>query len=295
MKYSRTPVVEIRNKLLDYSGVRLLVKLEYLNHPYISGNKFWKLKYNLVEAISQGKKKLLTFGGAYSNHIYATASCAREAGMECVGIIRGEKILPLNSTLLFAESNGMELNFISREDYRKKSDQKFQKQLSERFGDFYLIPEGGTNLLAVKGCAEFGKTQFDDIDFDHLLLPVGTGGTMAGLICAFEGKKNITGVSVLKGGEFLQAEIEKLVFDFSGKQYSSWKLINNYHQGGYAKSNKDLEQFISDMRENHNLPWDHVYTGKLMWAIMKEIELGNFPRGSTALALHTGGLQGNNL
>jgi 1-aminocyclopropane-1-carboxylate deaminase len=291
LKYHHTPVQEIQNETLEKAGVRLLVKREDLNHPLVSGNKWWKLKYNLEEVLKQKKKVVLTFGGAFSNHIYATAAAAKECGVNSIGIIRGEETSPLNPTLSFALDKGMKLHYISREAYRSKDNAEFLANLKTRFGDFYLIPEGGTNLFAVKGCVELAD-ELRSIDFDHLILPVGTGGTIAGLICGFEGSKEITGVSVLKNGEFLNGEIEHLIQNFSGKSYGNWSLLTSYHHGGYAKMTKELLDFVSAMKHEHNLPLDTVYTGKLMWALLQEVEQGKFRRGSTVLALHTGGLQG---
>lgn len=293
MIYSSTPVQEIHAALLDKAGVRLLVKREDLNHPEISGNKWWKLKYNLEEAARLQKETVLTFGGAFSNHVYAVAAAARENNFRSMGLIRGEETLPLNATLSFAKSKGMAIQYISREAYRLKHTPEFLNNLTSQYGDFYLIPEGGTNAHAVKGCAEFAEKEFTDIDFDHLILPVGTGGTIAGLICGFKGKKNVIGITVLKNGEFLKGEIEKLIGTFSGKSYGNWSLLTTYHHGGYAKVTKDLLDFVSAMNEMHTLPLDTVYTGKLMWAVMREVEQKKFTPGSTVLALHTGGLQGN--
>jgi 1-aminocyclopropane-1-carboxylate deaminase/D-cysteine desulfhydrase-like pyridoxal-dependent ACC family enzyme len=290
--YSATPIQEIENDTLQKAGVRLLIKREDLNHPSISGNKWWKLKYNVEKALSESKTSLLTFGGAYSNHIYATAAAGMEHGLKTIGIIRGEETLPLNSTLSFAKNQGMILHYISREDYKKKSDDDFIIQLRERFGDFYLIPEGGTNHYAVKGCAEFAREELSQIAFDYLCLPVGTGGTMAGIVSGLEPHKQVIGVSVLKNGGFLAEEIRKLIYDFSGKAYGNWTLLTSYDHGGYAKMTKELLDFVSAMKDRHNLLLDHVYTGKLLWAVMKEVERGKFDRGSTVLALHTGGLQG---
>jgi 1-aminocyclopropane-1-carboxylate deaminase len=287
LDYTETPVQEIHDLLLDTLGVRLLVKREDLNHPQVSGNKWWKLKHNLVEAKRLGKKKLLTFGGAYSNHIYATAAAAKEIGLESIGIIRGEETLPLNSTLTFAKAQGMELHYISREAYRNKTDAEFLESLVKIFGDFYLIPEGGTNALAVKGCEELGNKILSEIEFDIVCLPVGTGGTMAGLISSFAGKKQLTGIAALKGGEFLKAEIDEL----EGHSYSNWNILANYHQGGYAKITPELSSFLETFQQQKKIPLEPVYTGKLMWAIFEEIKNGKFKRGTTILALHTGGLQ----
>jgi 1-aminocyclopropane-1-carboxylate deaminase len=292
MIYNPTPFERLILPVFMNAKVEVIVKREDLNHPFISGNKWWKLKYNLQKAMNSGFDKVLTFGGAYSNHIYATAAAASELGLQSIGIIRGEQTLPLNSTLNFAQSRGMHLRYVSRESYREKNDLTFVEQLENEFGKFFLIPEGGTNDLAVAGCSEFAKTQLASQDFDHFFLPVGTGGTMAGIICGFEGKKSITGIPVLKGGEFLEHDIRLLVKNNSGKNYGNWQLLTSYHHGGYARVSDELERFIVNMKVEHNLPLDHVYTGKLVWAVVQEALAGNFKKGEKILILHTGGLQG---
>ncbi|HEY0744038.1 MAG TPA: 1-aminocyclopropane-1-carboxylate deaminase/D-cysteine desulfhydrase, partial [Chryseosolibacter sp.] len=170
LAYSETPVQEIFHGVADRAGIRLLIKREDLNHPFVSGNKWWKLKYNLEEAIRLRHKTVITFGGAYSNHIFSTAAAGKEIGLNAIGIIRGERVEPLNTTLAFAESNGMKLLFISREAYRNKGDVSFIQGLHEKFGDFFLIPEGGTNEFAVKGCKEFASEKLSSIAFDALML-----------------------------------------------------------------------------------------------------------------------------
>lgn len=262
-----------------------------MNHPFVSGNKWWKLKNNLEEAIRQ-KKTILTFGGAYSNHLYATAAAAHELGIESIGIVRGELTLPLNHTLAFVKEKGMTLHYISREQYRTKTSGDFIQELHNRFGDFYLIPEGGTNSLAIKGCVELAH-ELKTIKHDQLILPAGTGGTIAGLIIGYEGKHKIIGVSVLKG-DFLEKEISVLLSDEKkGEEvYGNWSVLTSYHHGGYGKVSPELVEFMHMMREGNNLPLDPVYTGKLLWAITEEVKRGSFARGTTILALHTGGLQG---
>jgi 1-aminocyclopropane-1-carboxylate deaminase len=292
LQYTPTPIQEIHHKLLEQAGVKLLVKREDLNHPYISGNKWWKLKYNLHEARQQNLKTLLTFGGAYSNHIYATAAAAKELNFESVGVIRGEETLPLNTTLTFAKHCGMKLHYIDRTSYRKKDDKDFLDALRQEFGEFFLIPEGGTNSLAVCGCSEFAQTHIKPFEADYVCLAVGTGGTMAGIVEGLHGEKEIIGFPVLKGGEFLQGEIENLINNFSGRSFTNWKLDTSYHHGGYAKTTKALMSFIDEMKIEHDLPLDHVYTGKLMWAVMDYVEKGKFQNGATILVLHSGGLQG---
>lgn len=292
LAYSETPVQEIFHGVADRAGIRLLIKREDLNHPFVSGNKWWKLKYNLEEAIRLRHKTVITFGGAYSNHIFSTAAAGKEIGLNAIGIIRGERVEPLNTTLAFAESNGMKLLFISREAYRNKGDVSFIQGLHEKFGDFFLIPEGGTNEFAVKGCKEFASEKLSSIAFDALMLPVGTGGTMAGIVAGLGDAKEILGVSVLKNGEFLRNEIQALLENNSALAYGNWSILTSYDHGGYAKVTQELLDLVTAMKKQHNLPLDTVYTGKLMSALLKETERGRFPRGSTVLALHTGGLQG---
>ena len=288
LKYKETPIQEIKNDILEGSGVKLLVKREDLNHIRVSGNKWWKLKYNLEECVSSGHDTLLTFGGAYSNHIFATAAAAHELGLKSIGIIRGEETLPLNHTLAFAKEKGMMLQYVSREDYRHKTEENFVKKLHEQFGDFYLIPEGGTNELAIKGCEEFAKKVKAEIDFDYISLPVGTGGTMTGIIAGLEGEKQVVGISVVKNGEFLNSVIDKLLTAYS-HSYQNWSVLTSYDHGGYANVTPELTAFIGKMQLT--LPLDTVYTGKLMWAVMEEIKRGVIEEGATVLAIHTGGLQ----
>jgi 1-aminocyclopropane-1-carboxylate deaminase len=289
--YTSTPVVEIYSDLLRASGIRLLIKREDLNHSTVSGNKWWKLKYNLEEAKNKNAELILTFGGAFSNHIFATAAAAHELGFKSVGVIRGEQTMPLNKTLSFAKSQGMELLYVSRELYRKKQEPDFLQRLQERFGNFYLIPEGGTNDLAVKGCREFASEHLSKVEFDYVCLPVGTGGTLAGIVLGLVPDKNVIGISVLKEGNFLAENVKTLLKPYAQQPIASWKIVTDYDHGGYAKTTPFLMDFITRMNLEHDLPLDHVYTGKLLFAVFEEIKKGNFKNGSTILVVHTGGLQ----
>jgi len=291
LKYIDTSVFEIFDDVLEKAQLRLFIKREDLNHDFVSGNKWWKLKYNLQKAKELGHETLLTFGGTFSNHIYATAAAARELGFKSIGIIRGEKILPLNETLAFAESGGMKLHFVTREEYRSKTSSEFMDHLKKTFGNFYLIPEGATNELAIKGCAEFAREKLSGLDFDFLCLPVGTGGTMAGIVAGLEGKKKVIGFSVLKNGNFLEEEIKKLIKDFSGKEFQNWRIETDYDFGGYAKHTNELDQFILRMSQQHKLPLDFVYTGKMVAGVFDLISKNYFPKGSKIVMLHTGGLR----
>ncbi|MFN5430638.1 MAG: 1-aminocyclopropane-1-carboxylate deaminase/D-cysteine desulfhydrase [Cyclobacteriaceae bacterium] len=288
INYSKTPIQELESQLFERHGIRVLVKREDLNHPFVSGNKWWKLKYNLEEAVRLDHDVLLTFGGAYSNHIFATAAAGRELGLKTIGIIRGEEVLPLNHTLAFAKSCGMKLHYISREVYRKKTKPGFIEQLFNEFGNFYLIPEGGTNDLAIKGCAEFANQLRLEISFDYLCLSIGTGGTMAGIIEGMNSSKNLIGFSSLKGGEFLVEEIRGM----TSPEITNWSVNSDYHFGGYGKATSELKNFITKINDIHQLPLDIVYTSKMFFGVLDLITKGYFKKGSTVLVLHTGGLQG---
>jgi 1-aminocyclopropane-1-carboxylate deaminase len=291
LNYKNTPVSEIFEESFDKAGVRVFVKREDLNHERVSGNKWWKLKYNLEEAKNLRYETLLTFGGAFSNHIFATAAAANELGFKSIGVIRGEETIPINNTLSFAKNCGMQLHYVSRDDYKMKTSIEFMTRIENLFGNFYLILEGGTNPLAVKGCAEFAKTKLQDVDFDYLCLPVGTGGTIAGIIAGLAGEKNIIGFPVLKNGNFLVDEIRELVKNFSGRNYSNWKLETDYHFGGYAKHAPELDQFILRMHQKHNLSLEFVYTGKMVAGVYDLIRKSRFRKGSKILILHSGGLR----
>jgi 1-aminocyclopropane-1-carboxylate deaminase len=275
---------EISIPLLKEKEIKLFIKRTDQTHQFISGNKWYKLKYNLIEAKKQGFKTLLTFGGAYSNHIAAAACAAKENGLKSVGVIRGEEHLPLNPTLQFAKEQGMKIKYVNRGDYRLKQTPEFIKGLKDKFGDFYLIPEGGTNQLAIKGTEEIldvSSTQ------DFVCCAVGTGGTIAGVINASTNKQIVIGFPAIKGIDALVKDIES----WTNKQ--SWKLINYYACGGYAKVNEKLVQFINEFNTVHDIPLDAVYTGKMMLGILDLVAKDYFPKGSTILAVHTGGLQGN--
>lgn len=289
MVIEQTPIQEIKTNLTQEKGVSLYIKREDLNHPHISGNKLRKLFYNLKAAKEQGVKKLLTFGGAFSNHIYATAAAGQLYGFDTVGIIRGEEHLPLNPTLTFAKSCEMKLHYMDRTRYRLKNSLIVLNELKKRHGDFYLIPEGGTNDLAIKGCAEILGTK--ERSYDYYVLSVGTGGTLAGIIQSLKGAGKIIGMSALKG-DFLEVEINSLFRQFNFPEYENWKVLQNYHFGGYAKTSAELFQFINKFEEDHQLLLDPVYTGKALYGIMDMIGRNEFEKGSHILFIHTGGIQG---
>lgn len=292
LPYQQTPVQEIESELLKEKGVRLLLKREDLNHPFVSGNKWWKLKYNLKKAFDSGLKTLLTFGGAYSNHIHATAAAAREVGFQSIGIIRGEEVKPHNPTLSFAKDCGMHLHFVSRDQYRAKTDPSFIQTLRDLFGDFYLIPEGGSNELAVKGVVEFAEI-VNALSFDYLCVPVGTGGTLAGLVAGIAPDRKLIGFSALKGGTFLKKDVSRLLQKVNDKQTDrAWHIDVDFHFGGYGKVTDELLQFLYAFEQQQGFRLDPIYTGKMIYGVFQWIKEDLFPRGATILAIHTGGLQG---
>ncbi len=281
------PNQEIQIPLLKNRNISLHIKREDTIHPYISGNKYRKLKYNLLEAKVLGHTKLLTFGGAYSNHIAATAYAGKAADLTTVGVIRGEELQKNwkdNPTLQFANQQGMEFHFVSREAYRQKETKNFDSALREKYGRFYSLPEGGTNALAILGCGEILTKE--DTDFDFICSAVGTGGTLAGLINAKASHQKVLGFPALKGN-FLKNDIRSFVSD-----NGNWDLMTNYHFGGYAKVNEALIHFINTFASQTGIPLDPVYTGKMLFGIMDMVKAGQFSPGSKILAIHSGGLQG---
>jgi 1-aminocyclopropane-1-carboxylate deaminase len=275
---------EISLPILEEKNIRLFVKRLDTVHPFISGNKWFKLKYNLIEAKKLGYKTLLTFGGAYSNHISATAFSAKEKGFRSIGIIRGEEHFPLNSTLSFARENKMELHYISRSDYRLKNSTDFLDNLRTEFGEFYLLPEGGTNELAIKGTSEI--IERNDMQ-DYICCSAATGGTIAGVINAAHSMQQVIGFPAIKGSNVLVKDIKLWT------KNKDFKIIDTYCYGGYAKVSKELIQFINNFHRTQNILLDAIYTGKMMMGILDLVSKDYFKEGSTILALHTGGLQGN--
>lgn len=289
-------IIKTQNQLIVLSvlkekNIELYIKREDQIHPLVSGNKFRKLKYNLQEATNQQKKTLLTFGGAFSNHIVATAVAGTLRGFRTIGIIRGDelgkdvaKTLANNSTLRKASEYGMKFEFISREYYREKTRPQFIETLQEKHGDFYSIPEGGTNELAIKGCEEILTTE--DSQFDYICSCVGTGGTISGIINNAKDHQKVLGFPALKG-DFLENEILKYA-----KKQENWELIKEYHFGGYGKYTDELIHFINRFKSETDIPLDPIYTGKMMFGIVDMIKKNRFPNGSKILIIHSGGLQG---
>ena len=272
-------IQELKSSLLDAKKIRLLVQHDESIYDSCSGNKWWKLKYNLLRAKELKHTKIVTFGGAFSNHILATAAACNKMGFQSVGVIRGEELGKfLNPTLLKAKSLGMEFHFVDRETYRRKDDIDW----TTAFNKCFILPEGGTNELAVKGCEEFLCTA----DFDVVCCSVGTGGTLSGVINSLQKNQFAIGFSALKNAGFLKDEIGRFV------ESTNWDLKLDAHYGGYAKMTKELVDFMNDFKANFNIPLDPIYTAKLFKAVFDLIENDYFEAGKKILLVHSGGLQG---
>ena len=270
---------------IDDSTFQLYLKRDDLLGNGLSGNKLRKLKYNIKAAQNLGFKTVLTFGGAYSNHILAASFVKKKYGIDVIGVIRGEELATKfyeNPTLKAAYENGMQFHFITRTDYRKKSDSFFIESLKEKFGDFYLLPEGGTNALAIKGCQEILAK--DDFSFDYVTCSVGTGGTISGIINSSKENQQIIGFSALKG-DFLKHDVGLLT------SQKNWEINTEYHFGGYAKYDRCLIQFINDFKEKTDIQLDSIYNGKQLYGIIDLLKKGCFKKNTSILAIHTGGLQ----
>lgn len=270
------------------------VKRFDVTHATINGNKWFKLMFNLDEMNRRGAKQLVTFGGAYSNHIYATASAAKELGIHSVGIIRGEEPKNYSPTLMFAKECGMELCFISRADYEERNSEEMKVWVHEKWESAFLVPEGGANYLGLNGTMQM--VDEEDYDFNHWLVAAGTGTTAAGLLVKSKPHQKVWIYSALKGEQYMRNEIRnKLIYFFHDEAVADEVLeraivFSEDTFGGYGKYNDTLVHFIQEMNKRYQLPLDVVYTGKLMHAFLEE---NKKPNEGSVLMFHTGGLQGN--
>lgn len=283
---------QFSDQAVPYQSIALAADLELqikrldLIHPLISGNKFYKLKDNIRTAQQQRYQQLLTFGGAYSNHIAATAAAGKLLNIPTIGIIRGEELehQALNPTLTTAQQNGMQLHFVSRQEYRQRHEAEYLARLSAKFPYAYIIPEGGTNALAVQGCQEI-LSEKDLQTYDVICCAVGTGGTISGLINASAEQQQVIGFPALKG-DFLIQDIQHWT------QKSNWLLVQDYHFGGYAKVTPALLDFIQRFEQQYQIPLEPIYTGKMLFGLFELIKQNYFVKGSRILVIHSGGLQG---
>lgn len=285
------PLQAIHDSVTAAYGVNLFMLRTDLIHEHISGNKWFKLHFNLLQAKSENKNTLLTFGGAFSNHIAATAAAGKEYQFKTIGIIRGEEHTPLNPTLALAKENGMELLYVSRTMYRDK--QALMSFVEEKFAatNYYLVPEGGSNSLGVKGCKEI--INFIPIGFDCICCACGTGATVAGVILSLTEKQRALGFQVLKAEGYINEEVNNWIKKDGASGPFNFEVNEDYHFGGYAKHTDELKEFVQWFNNINHIPLDYVYTGKMMFGIYDLMKQGLFKSGETIVAIHTGGLQGN--
>jgi 1-aminocyclopropane-1-carboxylate deaminase len=291
---------EISWSLAQKKGIKIFFRRDDLIDAHLSGNKFYKLFYNLHTAKNLGQQQILTFGGAYSNHIYATAMAAKLYGFKAIGVIRGERPKVLSATLLDAESAGMKLHFASRLEYRDKSSFDLSEQLKQLYGDFFEVPEGGANACGALGTKVIGSALRQELkaDYTSICLAVGTGNTLAGISAGLaqtgeaSSEANVVGFSVLKGEGDLSEQILNHQHTIN-MTTGNWRLISGYHCGGYAKKLPAyLMSFMHEFERNTNIQLDPVYTVKMCWGVAQLMAQDYWPRGSRIILIHTGGLQG---
>lgn len=285
--YKNIATQTLRNPLhkLKKIGVDVL-RLDQL-HPVISGNKWFKLRHHILDAVQQNKKGLVSFGGAYSNHLVAMAWACREEGLRSAGIIRGEERDPLNASLRQMEEAGMQLHFVTREAYRDKEHLATEFLSSNR--GFYCVPEGGRSSEGIRGAAEI--LSLAKGNYTHIFCAVGTGTTMAGLINASQPEQTVTGISAIKLPDPQNNDVADFIAENANKK--NYRLSFDYHFGGFAKSSNELTAYMNDLYRQENVPTDFVYTGKLFYAVDDMIRNDHFAAGSRLLIIHSGGLQGN--
>ncbi|WP_111809109.1 1-aminocyclopropane-1-carboxylate deaminase/D-cysteine desulfhydrase [Aeromonas allosaccharophila] len=281
-----SPLQRLHHPLLTRYDVELWCKRDDLIHPAISGNKWRKLKYHLLHASEHGKQHLLSFGGAYSNHIHALAAAGYQTGLRTTGIIRGEADAVSNTTLRDARRWGMDLVFVDRQSYRRRQDPDWLAQFDAP--DTLIVPEGGSSPLAIPGVAELvGEVPFSP---DLWVLPCASGGTLAGLIAGKRDREQILAIAVLKGGDFIADEVCRL--HPAAASIPGWRIALDHHDGGYAKFSPALWQWVEDFSATTDLPLEPIYSGKAMWGLFHELAAGRIAPGSKIVFIHTGGMQG---
>ena len=286
--FKKPPICVIKDEVAKEKNIEIFIlRLDEI-HPIISGNKIFKLYYFLEEAKKTSHKTVITFGGAYSNHLAATAFACKKMGLKSIGFVRGEKPGMLSPTLLFCLEQKMQLEFISRTSFKKITDNTFLYSLKEKYGSHILIPEGGFSIMGAEGAALITHF-FKDQSFTHVCVAVGTATTFAGIINGAENATEVIGFSALKNLNDIKERLSELNVN-ADKKFS---FINDYHFGGYAKRTSDLISFINDFYTQHAIPLDFVYTGKMMYGVFDLIKKNYFPSNSKILCIHTGGLQGN--
>lgn len=285
-----SPCEKVSHSFLEKHEITLYVKRDDLIHPEISGNKYRKLKYNLEYILKNNFSTIITFGGAFSNHLHATAALCHHFGVKSVGIIRGDGLDPNNPTLRFCLNKGMTLHFISREEYKNKSNSMVVQNIIGQYASSYVIPEGGSNELALTGVQEIWEEIYKQLEKipDYIFCALGTGTTIAGLLGSAPKECKLLGFSVLKTSHL---EKEVLIMAKNHKK-STFYCFTDYHFGGYAKTTQELQSFINEFEIQTSIPIDPVYNAKALFGFFDLIEKGHIPKGSSVVWLHTGGLQG---
>lgn len=292
---SKSVLDEVIDDNLSSRGIHLFIKRDDLIHSEVSGNKWRKLKYNVQQCETNKKEGILTFGGAFSNHLLATASACHAIGLKSVGIVRGDELnAQSNHTLRRCSELGMEMKFISREEYRMSPDKSFLADLAHEFPNFHIVPEGGANYYGMIGCQEILKEI--EVDFDAVFVAQGTTTTSCGLLMGLKEEQELFAVPALKG--FDSEKEMHTIFEYSGVEkewlqdaFGKLNILNEYHFGGYGKYDNELLQFIRSFYLKHGIKLDPIYTGKAMFALMKELEDEKW-NGKSVIFIHTGGIQG---
>lgn len=257
------------------------------------GNKSFKLQEYLAQAQRLGVRRLVSFGGAWSNHLHALAAIGLEAGLETVGIVRGDAPKNPSAMLIDVQRAGMEICYVSREEYRKRNEQAYQHQLKQRFAPCLLIPEGGSSLQGARGCAAIAQLiREHPHEAKRIVLPVGTGTTLAGIAAALDDSYEIVGISALKGATDLEDRVDNLLAGLGSDTTARWRILHQYHCGGFARASMPLREFMLEFEAVHGIPLDPVYTGKMLYAIHQLRRGGEWEASERLLAIHTGGLQG---
>lgn len=292
----RVPVQRAELQIFADAGIELLMRRDDMVDPELSGNKFYKLFFNLRAAREQGFTRLLSFGGAYSNHLHALAAAGKRYGFGTIGVVRGERPTQLSPTLSDAEAWGMRLVFVSRSHYQNKSEPELIADLRVRLGDFYLIPEGGANRDGARGMQLLGQALEQQLkgDYTAVCIACGTGTSLAGLAAGVDVAKPAIGLSVLKGAGNLGVDIAAMYRQLrASNAAANWRLISGFHAGGYGKKHPGyLSQFWQEFERKTGVPLDPVYTVKMLWGVVSLVQQGYWPRGSRIVAIHSGGLQG---
>ncbi|WP_206485154.1 pyridoxal-phosphate dependent enzyme [Thalassotalea sp. G2M2-11] len=280
----------LSHPLFDQYQIQVQIKRDDLIHPIISGNKWRKLKYNIEHIKQQHHQGIVSFGGSYSNHIHALAYAGHYKQFNTIGIIRGEPHYANNYTLQCAQKWGMKLIFVDRKTYRKRHETSYLAQLQQQFPNYFIVPEGGSNHLALPGVSEVCQELEAQTEFDTLITPVGSAGTLSGLILGDQGKHQLLGVAVLKQAQYLVNEINQFIGHHA--QLTNWQLLTDYHGGGYGKFSSGDLSALKAFSEQTAIPFEPIYSGKMIVALLDLIKKNTFPAGHRIVLLHTGGLQG---